>query len=290
MTADDVPIEWTAEVQYRINDLREFLFGNANPEESLRALTGQSLRSLAARTSLDEMLTVGRPRMEQVCLHEMRQRVKPLDLGLEIVAVHLVEVHPPRGVVSSYRDVANAWEEQEQQINEAQAAAMSHLLSIAGPKALAELQKKHILSLDTQPTDTPSELSDEDWRALAKVEPEGEETRLEFLAGETADVLLEARGNAVRRRESAVGEAARLRSLLPLYHKHPEPTKTELYWRTIESVLGSQPFTILDPKAVGRRHLFLNHSNWAEFSPPTPVFPPPQPEPTNLDSNRNSVE
>lgn len=279
LTADEVPIELTAEVQYRITDLREFLFGNAEPQETLRALTGQSLRSLTARTSLDEMLTVARPRIEQECLSQLQNRVKPLGLGLEVAAVHLTEVHPPRGVVSSYRDVANAWEVKEQQINEAQAAAMSRLLSIAGPRALKELQKTHSLDRESN-AEAPKELSDKDWQTLATIEKEGDETRMEFLAGQTADVLLEAIGNAASRREAAQGEAARFRSLLPLYRKHPELTTTELYWNTIEAVLGSRPFTILDPKAVGRRHLFLNNSDWTEFTPPSPVFPNPLPEST----------
>lgn len=274
LTADEVPVELTAEVQYRITNLREFLFGNADPEESLRALTGQSLRSLAARTSLDEMLTVGRPQIERQCLDQLRDRMNPWNLGLEIVAVHLVEVHPPRGVVSSYRDVANAWEEKEQQINEAQAAAMSRLLSTAGPRALRELEKTHSLDYESH-TAMSQELSDKDWQSLAAVKTQEEETRLQFLAGETADVLLEAAGNAVKRRESAHGEAARFRSLLPIYRKHPELTTTELYWNTIEAVLGSRPFTILDPNAVGRRHLFLNNSDWTEFSPRSPVFSKP---------------
>ncbi len=280
LTADEVPLELTALVQYRIADLREFTFGNAQPEDSLRALTGQTLRTLAARTSLDDMLTVGRARLERQCLARLRKRTADLQLGIQIVDVQLVEVHPPRAVVPAYRDVANAMEEKELRINEAQAAANSRLLHTVGPRALAELKTALNWDFASLRKDPPS-ITDADWQHAAKTEAGPDGSRLSFLAGDTADLLLEAQGTAANKRESAQGEAERFRHLQPIYRAQPELTSTELYWKTLEVVLSSQPFTILDPQAVGRRHLWLSNPDGTEFPAP-PLFadpnldPPPQ--------------
>ena len=142
------------------------------------------------------MLTVGRAKIEAECLRRLRRRAEPLRLGLDIVEVHLIEVHPPRGVVPAYRDVANALEEKEQQINEAQAAAASRLLDVAGPRALAELQK--VLGMDFESTRrrtrprSPMRIGN----ASPKPRQEKDGPRLKFLAGEAADVLLKANANA----------------------------------------------------------------------------------------------
>ncbi len=256
LTADEVPVELTAVVHYRIADLEEFTFGNVSPENSLRAITGQTLRALAAGTSLDEMLTVGRANMERRCLEKLQKRSLPLQLGLEIVEVRLIEVHPPQGVVSAYRDVANALEEKEQRINEAQSAAVSRLMNILGPRAFAELEKSASLKFEAA-NETPAAITDRQWEKLAETEQSADGPRLKFLAGETAQVLLEAQAQAVQYRETAQGELARFESLSPIYKQHPDLTANELYWATLEAVLGSKPYTILDPKAGGRRHLIL---------------------------------
>jgi Cu+-exporting ATPase len=279
LTADEVPVELTALVHYRISDLREFHFGNADPEESLRALTGQTLRSLAAATSLDEILTTGRAELEQRSRDHLKLRSEAHQLGLEIVAVELGEVHPPRGVVPAYRDVANAMEEEELLKNQGQAAAISRLLETAGPRALGRLEAE--LNWDAESSqETPQPLSIENWRDLAKTEtgPEGE--RLLFLAGETASILLKAQGQAAKEREAAQGEAERFRKFLPIYREHPELTSLEMYWKTLEAVLPSQPLMILDPKAQGRRHLMIADPEWAGFPvPPLSLDTSPMPDP-----------
>ncbi len=284
LTAEEVPVELTAEVHYRIADLHQFAFGNRSPEESLRAVTGQTLRTLAAKTSLDEMLTVGRAKIEEQSLARLRRRAETLRLGLEIVAVRLIEVHPPRGVVPAYRDVANALEEKEQQINEAQAAAASRLLGVAGPRALAELQKVLGMDFESAAENTPP-LTDADWKRIAQSQPEKDGPRLVFLAGEAAGVLLQANANAAAKREAARGEAKRFQSLQPVFREQPELTATELYWRTIEDALSARKLTILDPKAVGRRHLLLANPEWAEFPPAQLTSPRPFKESRSIEES-----
>jgi regulator of protease activity HflC (stomatin/prohibitin superfamily) len=269
LTADEVPIELTAVVHYRIRDLREYHFGNADPEESLRVLTGQTLRSLAAATSLDEMLTTGRAGLEQRSKEQLKSRAKGLRLGMEIVAVELGEVHPPRGVVGAYRDVADALEEKELLKNQGQAAAVSHLLETVGPRALSQLEDELKWDPETA-SETPQTISAAQWQELAKSQEGSETARLTFLAGKSADILLTAQGEAAQKRESAQGAAERFRKLQAVYREHPDLVALELYWRTLEAVLPGQPLTILDPKASGRKHVMFADPELAKF----PFIPP----------------
>jgi hypothetical protein len=57
--------------------------------------------------------------------------------------------------------------------------------------------------------------------------------------------------------QAAEGAASRFGSLLSVYRDNATLTSMRLYWRAIEQALSSRPLTIIDPKAAGRRHLFL---------------------------------
>ena len=60
-------------------------------------------------------------------------------MGVEIVDLNLLDIHPPTAVVPAYRDVADAMEDREQRINEAQGYYASRLLSAVGEAAVRTL-------------------------------------------------------------------------------------------------------------------------------------------------------
>ena len=140
LTGDEVLVEMTAEVQWRIADLRQYLFGSVRPAETLRTVAESVLREMAARQTLDGILTERRQAIEDECLGAApRPQLKPLGLGIEVTELTLLDVHPPRAVVSAYRDVADALEEQEERVNEAEAYYAGRLLRAAGERAVRML-------------------------------------------------------------------------------------------------------------------------------------------------------
>ena len=108
LTGDEVLVEMTAEVQWRISNLRQYLFDSARPIETLRTLAESVVRETAARQPLDGILTDRRRQIEQECLRTLRGRLRRHALGIEVVELTLLDVHPPREVVAAYRDVADA--------------------------------------------------------------------------------------------------------------------------------------------------------------------------------------
>ncbi|MFM8217544.1 MAG: protease modulator HflK, partial [Planctomycetaceae bacterium] len=137
LTGDELLVELTAEAQWQISDLREYAAQSADPVAILRGLVESAIREVVARKSLEELLGAGRRHWEADCLEAARGALDRHQLGLRLVTLNLLEVHPPGGVVPSYRDVANALEEREQLLNLGQTQAARTLLATAGEPALA---------------------------------------------------------------------------------------------------------------------------------------------------------
>ncbi|MGE3314922.1 MAG: SPFH domain-containing protein, partial [Planctomycetaceae bacterium] len=258
MTGNEVPVELTAELQYRVTDLKSFLYATAEPDELLRAIVEGEIRAVAAGQSLDGILTDDRSQIEKVCFERIQNRAAQWNLGIELGDLNLLDVHPPLAVVPNYRDVADALESREQLINEAQAYYSGKVLSAAGEDAIG------LLSASGQKSDRPSntatagsiadwKVTPELWERLTKESADGSFT----LAGEAGAMILAARQEGTEQVLAAEGSASRFQSLLGAYRKGPLLTSLQLYWKTIENALVSRPITIIDPQTGGRRHLLL---------------------------------
>jgi len=77
------------------------------------------------------------------------------------------------------------------------------------------------------------------------------------LSGESASILLTARQAATSTTQTARGEAARFNELLSAYQAQPRLTGSQLYWQAIVESLSDRPIMVVDPKAGGRKRLFL---------------------------------
>ena len=259
------------------------MFEAARPEETLRAISESAVREVAARTPLETMLTSGRRRVEEAALALIRERTEQYRLGVDVVALNLLDVHPPREVVPAYRDVANALEDREKSINEGQAYYIAKVLSAAGRQGIELLSASANRQSKQQGEVTDWTLDDDLWSRLTRTEQQSGDEQFVHLAGQAADILLTARKDQTRTVESAEGKAARFRRLLDAWRSNPKLSGTELYWSTVGETLSSRPLTIIDPKAAGRKHLLLVDPFALgagtilpdRLQPPEGEFPPP---------------
>ncbi len=258
LTGEEVPVEVTAEVHYRISNLRQYVFGSAQPEATLRACAESSIRRVAAGVLLDGILTDRRAGIESECLALIQQRAAEDRLGIEVVELNLLDIHPPKSVVPAYRDVADALEEREQKVNEAKAYYAGKVLGAAGERAIRILSASAGAETDGRHSSTTGEVAD--WKlddALWKrLTPESSDGEL-LLSGEAAATLLSARQKKVERIQAASGAASRFNSVLKVYRDDRMLTGRWMYWKTIEETLSTRPLTIVDPKVSGRQHLLL---------------------------------
>ncbi|HEV8066191.1 MAG TPA: cation-translocating P-type ATPase family protein [Planctomycetaceae bacterium] len=258
LTGDEVLVEMTAEVQWRITDVRQYALGSVRPAETLRTVAETALREMAARQTLDGILTERRQAIEEECLARLRDRIKPLQLGIEVTELTLLDVHPPRPAVSAYRDVADALEEKEQRVNEAEAYYAGRLLRAAGERAVSILNDAAADSKQRFDKTTPGGVSG--WTLTetlwSKLNRESSPSGL-VLSGEAASVLLAAREAATQTTQAAGGQADRFKELLGAYRSQPELTSRHLYWQAVTDSLAGRAVTIVDPKAGGHKRLFL---------------------------------
>ena len=132
LTGDNnlVDISWI--ISYRVKDARSFLLNVDNPEIMIRAAGETALRDAAARTDIDTLLTTGRLVLNTSLREAIQHHLDQWDTGLDLVSVHVLDVHPPKAVVESFREVFSAQEDMQTAINNAQATANDQLPKARG--------------------------------------------------------------------------------------------------------------------------------------------------------------
>lgn len=258
LTGEEVPIEMTGEIQFRIGDLRRFAFAASRPDDTLRAVTESVLREVAATESLDALLTNRRREIEARCLVRIRELMTSYDIGVEVLDLSLLDIHPPQQVVPAYRQVADSLEQREQFINEAEGYYARKVLSAAGEQAIRVLtdsvdSAKRLPDASTTGGVTGWKLDDVLWQKLTANFDSDERV----LSGEAAAKLLKARSEKTRKVEAAAGSAARFNSVVKVFAEQPTLTGLHLYLTTMEKVLAARPLLILDPSLRGKSQLWL---------------------------------
>lgn len=271
LTGDEVPVELTAEVHFRIGDVRQFVFASREPSRIVRVAAEAAIRQVVSKFSLDDVLTDARRTVESQILAETESTIERYEIGVEISGLSLLDVHPPERVVPFYRQVADAEELREQLINEAEAYYARTVLSAAGDEVIRRLSSSIDENEATSGSTTGQvanwSLSDDLWLDMITPGPNGQLA----LSGEAAARIHLAGQEKVRRVEQAKGAAARFEFLESEHRRHPNMTSTVLYFNTITESLAGRPLTIVDPEVAGRQRILL--LNPEEFSSPTILQP-----------------
>lgn len=134
LTNDENLVSVSLAVQYRIGDLKEYLFNVANPEESLQQATSSALRQVVGTTTLDQMITEGR----EVWGNKVQDTlVKTLELyktGIIIVNVSPQPARAPESVQDAFDDAIKA-QEDEKRFKEQAYAYAARVVPIAEGRA-----------------------------------------------------------------------------------------------------------------------------------------------------------
>jgi membrane protease subunit HflK len=117
--ANIVNIEFS--VQYRIRDVKKFLFVLNEPEVTLKKAAEAAMRQVIGSTDIDEALTTGKTKIQIETRNILQKIMDKYDSGILITAVQLQDVFPPREVMAAFKDVASAKEDQSRLVNEAEA-------------------------------------------------------------------------------------------------------------------------------------------------------------------------
>jgi len=111
-------VEWI--VQYRIIDPEKYLFKVLDPEGTLRNISESVMRTIVGDRTVDEVITIGRQKIEEDAMTMLRDLVERYELGIGIDQIQLKNVNPPLPVQASFNEVNQAEQEKARMINEAQ--------------------------------------------------------------------------------------------------------------------------------------------------------------------------
>jgi heavy metal translocating P-type ATPase len=127
ITGDGDLVEILATVRYHVADPRRFLFGVVDANGIIRSTGEAVLRELVAGRRFQEMLTTRRADLERDALERLRSRIAALTdggIGVALDGFTLHDLHPPPEVVNSYHAVAQAIQDRDRVVNDAEADAL----------------------------------------------------------------------------------------------------------------------------------------------------------------------
>ena len=94
LTTDNSIVEARMVVQYRVSDPEKYVFQVRDPDDVLHTATEVALRSVAGRTGLQQILTVGRAQVELDTREFLAVLLGQYGTGMQITDVKLLTVDP----------------------------------------------------------------------------------------------------------------------------------------------------------------------------------------------------
>lgn len=119
LTGDENIIDIDLAVQYRIADPAKYLFNVRGLTDTVKGAAEASLREVIGSRHIDDALTVGKVEIQEETRVLLQSVLDAYAAGLQVVAVQLQDVAPPKQVIDAFKDVASAREDKVRLFNEA---------------------------------------------------------------------------------------------------------------------------------------------------------------------------
>ena len=138
LTGDENIINVQFNIQYQIkpDGAVDYLFNVIQPDQVVKRAAEASMREVIGKTTLDSALTGGRVQIQNDVADLLQRILDRYQVGVQVVAVQMQDVQPPKEVSDSFKDVASAREDKQRSINEAEAYRRDIL-----PKAQGQAQE-----------------------------------------------------------------------------------------------------------------------------------------------------
>jgi len=136
LTGDENIVEAQIIVQYKVKDPVKYLFRLFDPEGTLYTATEVALRSAVGRSTIGDVLTIGRLKVQEETREFLQRLMDAYESGIFITEVRLQVVDPPDQVKDAFHEVVRAREDRERLINVAKGYQEDLI-----PRARGEAQK-----------------------------------------------------------------------------------------------------------------------------------------------------
>lgn len=122
LTRDENIVTVSLNVQYRIGDPEQYLYGSRNADEVLKQASQSAVREQVGRSDLDTVLGVRGP-LAASAKERLQASLDAYHTGLVVTELNLPDARPPTEVQPAFDEVNSAQQVRESLVNEAQAYA-----------------------------------------------------------------------------------------------------------------------------------------------------------------------
>ncbi len=136
LTGDENIVDVQFIVQYRIKDARDYLFNISNPFKTVKDAAEAAMRAVIGNNQINAVLTTQKFVIQEKTMHLLQHILDTYHSGVQVVAVKLQDVHPPKEVLDAFKDVASAREDKSRFINQAMAYRNEIIPKARGEAAL----------------------------------------------------------------------------------------------------------------------------------------------------------
>jgi membrane protease subunit HflK len=120
LTEDQNLVSVELQVQYRVDNARNYVINVRDSNQALAFATDSALRHEVGNAQLDEVLTEGRAALAINVEQRLQTFLKDYGTGLRIVKVNLESTQPPEPVQEAFREVQRAKEDEQRLVEEAE--------------------------------------------------------------------------------------------------------------------------------------------------------------------------
>lgn len=123
LTEDENIVDVAVKVQYRVSDPQAFVLNVREPETSLSHGLESALRHAVGTSEMHSVITEGRAMLAGEVKEFLQGFMNKYGTGLHISKINVESARPPTQVQSAFDDVIKAREDQQREINQAEAYA-----------------------------------------------------------------------------------------------------------------------------------------------------------------------
>lgn len=137
LTGDENIVNIQFNIQYNIkpDGAFDYLFNVTQPDAVVKKAAEAAMREVIGRTTLDSALTGGRVEIQNNVTELLQSILDRYQVGVQVVAVQMQDVQPPKDVQEAFKDVASAREDKQRLINIAEAYRQDILPKAQGTAA-----------------------------------------------------------------------------------------------------------------------------------------------------------
>ncbi|ROU02013.1 FtsH protease activity modulator HflK [Marinobacter sp. R17] len=120
LTQDENLVSVDLQIQYRVENARDYVLNVRDSNQALAFATDSALRHEVGSAGLDEVLTEGRAALAINVEQRLQSFLEKYGTGLQIVKVNVESTQPPSEVQEAFREVQRAKEDEQRLVEEAE--------------------------------------------------------------------------------------------------------------------------------------------------------------------------